>query len=298
MEKLYIYSEKHHLTEGIYGQCLAWLLELLNNLIENNKINDNTRIIFDINTLNNNNLIPNFIVPKNIYTFKIDDTVNKISLLEFKQNNKISFKFNEHSYEIANNIFNKFFKFNNFINNQIHEVNLSSKSLGIHYRGTDKNFDNGQSNSISCDEFLLIIDDYLKKNDVSNIFCCSDEEIFISKIKKKYPEKIIEYKQLRSNNSKNFGFFRNGQYSSESIQNDLTNNSIIDMLLLSQCNTIIKTSSALSCFSKIINPNINLYCTAAMKQKWFPAGLVKPYNSESKIIQKILQKTMAGHVYN
>jgi hypothetical protein len=100
-------------------------------------------------------------VPKNIYTFEIDDTVNKISLLEFKQNNKISFKFNEDSYGIANNIFNKFFKFNNFINNQIHEVNLSSKSLGIHYRGTDKNFDNGQSNSISCDEFLLIIDDYL-----------------------------------------------------------------------------------------------------------------------------------------
>ena len=88
MEKLYIYSKNHHLTEGIYGQCLLWLLELLNNLIENNKINNNTRIIFDINTLNNNNLIPNFIVPKNIYTFKIDDTVTKISLLEFKQNNK------------------------------------------------------------------------------------------------------------------------------------------------------------------------------------------------------------------
>ncbi len=70
------------------------------------------------------------------------------------------------------------------------------------------------------------------------------------------------------------------------------------MLLLSKCNTIIKTSSALSCFSKIINPNINLYCTSAMKQKWFTAGLVKPYNSESKIIQKILQKTMVGHVYN
>ena len=298
MEKIYIYSEKNDLTEGIYGQCLIWLLELLNNLIENKKINDNTKIIFNINTLNNDNLIPNFIVPKNIYTFKIDDTVTKISLLEFKQNNKISFKFNEHSYEIANNIFNKFFKFNNFINNQINKVNLSSKSLGIHYRGTDKNFDNDQSNSISCDEFLLIIDDYLKKNDVSNIFCCSDEEIFISKITKKYPEKIIEYKQLRSNNSNNFGFFRNGQYSSESIKNNLTNNSIIDMLLLSKCNFIIKTSSAMSSFSKIINPSINLYCTSAMKQPWFPAGVVKTYNSESKIIQKILQKTMIGHVYN
>ena len=33
-----------------------------------------------------------------------------------------------------------------------------------------------------------------------------------------------------------------------------------------------------------------------MKQKWFPAGLVKPYNSESKYT-KILQ-TMVGHVYN
>ena len=189
MDKLYIYSEKDDLTEGIYGQCLTWLLELLNNLIENNKINDNTKIIFNINTLNNNNLIPSFIVPKNIYTFKIDDTVNKISLSKFKKNNKISFKFNEHSYEIANNIFNKFFKFNNFINNQINKVNLSSKSLGIHYRGTDKNFDNRQSNPISCDEFILIIDDYLKNIDVSNIFCCSDEEIFISKIKKNIQKK-------------------------------------------------------------------------------------------------------------
>lgn len=155
----------------------------------------------------------------------------------------------------------------------------------------------GQSNPITCDEFILIIDDYLQKNNVSNIFCCSDEELFISKIREKYPEKIIEYKQLRSNNSNNFGFFRNGKFSSE-IRDDLTNNSIIDMLLLSKCNTVIKTSSALSSFSKIINPNINIYCCSAMKQTWFPAGLVKPYNSESKLIEQILQKTMVGHVYN
>ena len=34
---------------------------------------------------------------------------------------------------------------------------------------------------------------------------------------------------------------------------------MIDMLCLSKCNTIIKTSSALSAYAKVMNPNINIY---------------------------------------
>ena len=56
-----IFSNSQDFTEGIYGQCLCWLLEVLYYLEKNNlyNINDNnTKVIFDINTHNNKNLIP------------------------------------------------------------------------------------------------------------------------------------------------------------------------------------------------------------------------------------------------
>jgi len=70
-----IYSNPEDFTEGIFGQCLSWLLELLYYLEIKNlyNINDsNTKIIFDINTQNNKNLIPKFIQPKkNIHLIKL-----------------------------------------------------------------------------------------------------------------------------------------------------------------------------------------------------------------------------------
>ena len=42
---------------------------------------------------------------------------------------------------------------------------------------------------------LLIIQDYMKNNEVEKIFCCSDEQEFIHKIKNLYPFKVIEYSQ-------------------------------------------------------------------------------------------------------
>ena len=45
MEVIYIYSEKKDLSEGIYGECITWLLEVLYHIKKNNKINDNTKII-------------------------------------------------------------------------------------------------------------------------------------------------------------------------------------------------------------------------------------------------------------
>jgi hypothetical protein len=50
-----IYSESKDFTEGIFGQCLIHLLEVLYYMENNNLINNDTNIKFDINTLNNGN---------------------------------------------------------------------------------------------------------------------------------------------------------------------------------------------------------------------------------------------------
>ena len=46
-----IFSNEEDLTEGIFGQCLTWVLEVLYYLEKNN----NTKVIFNINTLNKKN---------------------------------------------------------------------------------------------------------------------------------------------------------------------------------------------------------------------------------------------------
>lgn len=300
-----IFSNSQDFTEGIYGQCLCWLLEVLYYLEKNNlyNINDNnTKVIFDINTHNNKNLIPKFIKPKKKYNFdEVNIKLIEISLHKFfidnVANNKL-LEINTESFKIANKIFNKYFEFNNFILDKVYNLDINDKTLGIHYRGTDKNYDKGQSNFIKREEMLLIVKDYIENNEIEKIFCCSDEQAFINEIKIEYPNKVIEYNQTRSNNSSNFGFFRKGANSSYVDRDNLTYSSIIDMLALSKCKTIIKTSSALSAFSKIINPNIKLYTVSAMKMPWFPAAVAEKYTSNSEEIKKILKRTMINDCYN
>ena len=297
-----IFSNAEDLTAGIYGQCLSWLLELLYYLEKNNIYNinnNNTKIIFDINTLNNKNLIPKFIQPKKIYEIDKSFEPIKISLKEYKIKNKIgSFEPNTESFEKANKIFNKYFKFNDFIIDEVNKLNINNKTLGIHYRGTDKNFDSYEANYITKQEMILIVKDYMENNDIEQIFCCSDEQLFINEIILLYPNKVIEYKQTRSNNSNNYGLYMYGQKCCDRDKDKLTYSCIIDMLALSKCSTIIKTSSALSSFSKILKPNLKLYTVSAMKQPWFPAAVAEQYESESEEIIKILKRTMINDCYN
>ena len=62
-------------------------------------------------------------------------------------------------------------------------MNINNKTLGVHYRGTDKNYDIGQANYITETEMILIVKDYMENNNIEQIFCCSDEQSFINAIK-------------------------------------------------------------------------------------------------------------------
>ena len=66
-EDLIISSNKEKLTVGMFGQTLPQVLEVLDYLEKKQTITCNTKIIFNINTLNSHNIIPRFIVPKKLY---------------------------------------------------------------------------------------------------------------------------------------------------------------------------------------------------------------------------------------
>lgn len=299
-----IFSNPEDLTEGIYGTCLTWLLELLYEFEQGNthNINDSdTKVIFDINTLNNKNLIPKFIQPKKSYDIEESAECILVSLRRYKKRNKRNpcFKLNEESFKLANKVFEKYFTFNEFILDELNSLNIDNRALGVHFRGSDKNYDNSkEANSISKSEMLLIVQDYVERNEVPQIFCCSDEQEFVTRLKGLYPYRVIEYKQKRLSSSSEQALHFSGQFSNDADMDALTYSNIIDMLALARCNTVLKTSSAFSSFSKILNPALKLYTVSSMKLPYFPAAVAERYQSSSKIIKKILDRTMQGDCYN
>lgn len=289
-----IFSNKNDLQEGMYGQTLTWLLEILHDLEKTNKINDTSRIMFDVNALQYNNIIPTFIIAKNEYT--MNDLKNPVllNIKPYKSSKTLDFDFDMNSFQVANRIWNKYFVLSQGIEDNIPKID-SENTLGVHFRGTDKTSDANEANPISQDEFIIIVKDYLSNHkEIQTIYCCSDEASFITRMKAEFNHlNIIDYDQKRATDNSR-AFHKN-------IPNDNkaqhTCAAIVDMIALSRCKTVLKTSSAMSAFSKIINPNVQLLTCCAMKQRWFPTGVVDVYLSSDIKVNNILKRTMVGHNY-
>jgi hypothetical protein len=288
MACFHIFSEKEAFTEGIFGQILVWLLETIHHLDKNNT---NLMLSFDINALAYDNIIPTFIQPNEIH----EDFDNKINVKTYKISNGAVFDFEPASFETANKLWNKYFKFSKQVEDIVPQF-TKSETLGVHYRGTDKIFDNSQTNHISQEEFIYIISDFLsKQEEIKAIYCCSDEGSFINNIRKNFNNiKVIEYQQPRSIDT-SFAFFRNGYNINKQLKDNLTIGALVDMISLSRCEYVIKTSSALSAFSKIIQPDLKIYTVSAMKERWFPTAMIEPYKSDSEKVSSILKRTLYGN---
>lgn len=122
--------------------------------------------------------------------------------------------------------------------------------VGIHYRGTDKS--KNEANSVSYESIQAAITDYIKGIDDYVIFVATDEEPFISYMEKNFAGKIVYQSCLRSSNNNPVHYFNpknNSPYK-------LGKEAVIDCLLLSKCNHLIRTSSCLSLVSEYFNPQL------------------------------------------
>lgn len=268
---------KDKMNFGLYGQILTWVLETLQYLDENN-----LKPKWEITSPFYGNIFGKYILLN-----YIPDTDNEVvTLSSLKKEHGIHLG---DDFERANKLWNKFFKFSPEVINGVDEFTSGldmGKTIGIHYRGTDKI--NTEGGYINTDSFLKIVDDYLLSNDIDNIIIFTDEKKCLLDIKNHYKDKynIVYDNDLLNSDNKDILFFNN-------IKNNVNLDehyikALNDMLVLSKCSVIFKTASQLSAWPKIINPNIEAYRISSFKYDWFPDSRIPLYESSNPNIKDIL----------
>jgi hypothetical protein len=150
--------------------------------------------------------------------------------------------------------------------------------LGIHYRGTDKQF---EAKRVSKEFCAITISNYLASNSqIDALFVSSDEWDFIEWIESKFKqvEVISHDDKERSSNS-------NAVHTQPALGDNYAKGkeALVNCLLLSKCNALIRTASFLSAWSSIFNPHIPVIMLNKPNDDklWFPdAEIIKTSMNE------------------
>ncbi len=122
--------------------------------------------------------------------------------------------------------------------------------IGIHYRGTDKWRE--VTSTVQYQEMLDCMKFQLHQHPNAKFFIATDEDGFIQAAMKNFKGKIVFRQQKRSARG-------TPTHEDKNIKNYLKGKeALIDCVLLSRCDTLIRTSSNLSDASLCFNPKIEL----------------------------------------
>lgn len=119
--------------------------------------------------------------------------------------------------------------------------------IGVHYRGTDKS--RKEAPRVSYEKVFQSIADHLPQNRPWRIFVATDEQQFLEEILKAFPERVIACDAHRSTTTTGIHFSCKNSYA-------VGEEALIDALLLSRCDLLIRTSSNLSLWSTYLNPEL------------------------------------------
>ena len=184
-------------------------------------------------------------------------------------------------------IWTRFFRLPQAVESRAEGVGPLNDALGVHYRGTDKLTADWDTNPVAAEDMIAIIADFLgRRPDLTRIFLATDDRNFPAKLRSAVGCDVINLGEVSFHKAE------------DRISSDLegATRALLDSVLLSRCGAVLKTSSALSGFAKIFNPQLEIYRCAASKRfadiPYFPVAYIPPYQSEDAAVQAILTRLM------
>ena len=280
-----ITSTPQDLKEGLFGQVLLFIFEILPYLEERDLMPE-----WAIRSKLYGNPDAGFLVVPGLLDLNYEPIVTiagpkKVRLKELRKYATTTLG-NDWSY--LNSLLFKYFRIPQRIIDRADTFPRMDLALGLHYRGTDKNKSSSETNYVSEADFMMLADDFLRSHpDVRVIFIASDEHHFVAKIRAAHPNceiassgNVVHHKNLREQDN-----FAKGDHA------------MLDCLLLSRCKYLLKCQSALSGFAKVLNPEIEAYRISANKlapwapeTPYFPDAYLPKYSSVNPACQKVLER--------
>lgn len=175
------------------------------------------------------------------------------------------------------------------------EQHFRGRVLGVHFRGTDKK----EGDPVTYQDMDVVLDDYLSRFPVGHfqtLFVTSDEQAYIKHVQARFGHRLnVVYRQdaLRSQTRTPVHFAwarRTPGLHPHSVAVD----AIVNMLLLARCNAVLKTTSALSAWAKIVNPGLEIWRINGFWFSWFPEAYCPLYQSIQPTTKAILARIQAG----
>lgn len=239
------------------------------------------------------------------------DLCRKICGTQQKHENTTEYHSFKNDFTLANEYLFKYFKFNPSITKRVQQFTKqfsNKKVLGLHYRGTDKNKVNWVTH-ISIDEFIIVIDHHLKHIQYDAIFISTDDFQFIDKMNDRYNQKyvILYYDEEKNSDDKNsihlnrLKVIENKIEKIKSCKDDmdklvilehelktetqynrmLFENVVVNSFILSKCDLVLKTHSQVSAYSKVFNPELEIYRVNACQEGYWPDSHIPLYEYQN-----------------
>lgn len=165
------------------------------------------------------------------------------------------------NFQIATGLFYKYLRIKDEILHSADEYwqrNLgSNRVLGIHYRGSDKTLGrHAESHRVSYNDVFLQVEKQLQDDLIDHVFVASDEKHFVDAAKRRLPGYAVFACDNQEYAVGRFGVHKTQREGGEPYRKG--REALIDCLLLSKCCRILKTSSRLSAFARILSPDLKI----------------------------------------
>lgn len=281
---LLISSPIPYLDEGLFGRVFLWILDILP-------------------YLHKNGIYPAWHIQSGLYGVGPDQVavpgvldlsytppsriVKEVSLVDLRNRHASRLGFD---WQGINRLWTAYFSIPERVRDAADAVGVDDRTLGIHYRGTDKIVSAWDSNMLTQEDMLVLVEDYLdQRPDISKIFLATDENTFAQLLKARFSQEVISLGSVKHHKD------LVGEERSDFQDAD---RAMLDCLLLSRCGEVLLTSSALSAFAKILSPRLKIFRCAASKMLWdgpyFPVAYIPVYEAKTTAGRAILNRTLAG----
>lgn len=276
-----IITDKDELKEGLFGQVLLYVFEILPYLYSKSIYPE-----WDIKSFLYG-IEPDYTIIPGVFDLVYTPSKTNIRSINLNTIRKNQISVLGGNWHYMHDLWHSYFKIPTRISLNARDIGDVSKSLGVHFRGNDKNKVLEDTNPITHDEFIIIIDDFLVNHPfIHSIFVATDEYEFVEKMKRYFKSHVII-------NIGQVHFHKN----SNNVKNK-ADRALLDSLLLSMCRYMIMTSSALSGFAKVLNPNLECYRVSASKLfsdiPYFPVAYIPKLNSNNIECISIIDRLFKG----